>query len=362
MSSDPTAELSKLTVPQLKALCKERRITGYSKLGKAALLERLGARAPSNQPEATSLETTQAASKANDGVTTQGAVAIPSDRTRSDLLGDSSSHTSHGRRAYEEPNLSSVNISTTSIYAPSSDPGSNDISHHSRAPSHTTGASTTTVSKVALCTKRSSAPMELAAEPPPKKTRIIQASRTSDSDSCDIDSRTLSTLSAFKVPAVPKVNLAATASVAIASPVRDRRARPASPTVSTSGTQTLASKSGKRFRPLAVTIPASKFSSEPTSAISRSTSAIERRTSSRESTRTKSDNVPLYHLDFADPEAPVPLQPISLPPPLSRRRLVYRWSIILSDLSGQERKQCVLASKLFRYAGQCAHASLPSSR
>ena len=34
-------DLSKLTVPQLKALCKERRITGYSKLTKAALLQRL---------------------------------------------------------------------------------------------------------------------------------------------------------------------------------------------------------------------------------------------------------------------------------------------------------------------------------
>ena len=360
MSSDPTAELSKLTVPQLKALCKERRITGYSKLGKAALLERLGARAPSNQPEATSLETTQAASKASDGVTTQGAVAIPSDRTRSDLLGDSSSHTSHGRRAYEEPNLSSVNISTTSIYAPSSDPGSNDISHHSRAPSHPTDASIKTVPKTALGTKRSSAPMEPAAEPPPKKSRTDQVSRTSNSNPCDTGSRSLSTFSAFKVPAMPKASLVATDSLAMAPPVRDCRALPP-PNVSTSGTQTLASKSGKRFRPLAVTIPASKFSSEPTSAISRSTSAIERRTSSRESTRTKSDNVPLYHLDFTDPEAPVPLQPISLPPPLSRRRLVYRWSVILSGLSGQERKQCVLVSKLFRYAGQCAHASLPSS-
>jgi len=36
-----TAGLAKLTVPQLKGLCKERRIVGYSKLGKAALLQKL---------------------------------------------------------------------------------------------------------------------------------------------------------------------------------------------------------------------------------------------------------------------------------------------------------------------------------
>ncbi|KAG9315932.1 hypothetical protein JVU11DRAFT_3584 [Chiua virens] len=36
-----SSNLSKLTVPQLKALCKERRITGYSKLTKAGLLQKL---------------------------------------------------------------------------------------------------------------------------------------------------------------------------------------------------------------------------------------------------------------------------------------------------------------------------------
>ena len=34
--------LSNFTVPQLKAICKERKIKNYSKLGKAALLEKLG--------------------------------------------------------------------------------------------------------------------------------------------------------------------------------------------------------------------------------------------------------------------------------------------------------------------------------
>ncbi|KAF7365346.1 hypothetical protein MVEN_00406600 [Mycena venus] len=35
------SELKKLTVPQLKSLCKERRITGYSKLGKDAIIHKL---------------------------------------------------------------------------------------------------------------------------------------------------------------------------------------------------------------------------------------------------------------------------------------------------------------------------------
>ncbi|TFK27997.1 hypothetical protein FA15DRAFT_753800 [Coprinopsis marcescibilis] len=41
-----TGELARLTVPQLKALCKERRITGYSKLNKTGLLQKLGVEPP----------------------------------------------------------------------------------------------------------------------------------------------------------------------------------------------------------------------------------------------------------------------------------------------------------------------------
>lgn len=36
-----TEDWKKLTVPQLKALCKDKKITGYSKLGKNALIQRL---------------------------------------------------------------------------------------------------------------------------------------------------------------------------------------------------------------------------------------------------------------------------------------------------------------------------------
>ncbi|KAJ7175735.1 hypothetical protein C8R46DRAFT_1249351 [Mycena filopes] len=46
-------ELKKLTVPQLKVLCKEKRVTGYSKLGKDGIIQKLlGISAPPSAPSA----------------------------------------------------------------------------------------------------------------------------------------------------------------------------------------------------------------------------------------------------------------------------------------------------------------------
>lgn len=49
------ADLSKLNVSQLKAICKERRIVGYSKLGKAAIICKL-TEAVSSTPRLTSTQ------------------------------------------------------------------------------------------------------------------------------------------------------------------------------------------------------------------------------------------------------------------------------------------------------------------
>jgi hypothetical protein len=52
------ADLSKLNVAQLKAICKERRIVGYSKLGKAALICKLAEVVSSGTPCSTSTQKT----------------------------------------------------------------------------------------------------------------------------------------------------------------------------------------------------------------------------------------------------------------------------------------------------------------
>ena len=61
----------------------------------------------------------------------------------------------------------------------------------------------------------------------------------------------------------------------------------------------------------------------------------------------------LSHLDFPVPPDPPFLSVITYPPPLSQRKLVQRWVIILSGLSCEERLQCCSVSRLIRYAGKC---------
>lgn len=43
MSEPTTPELAKLSVPHLRALCRDKKLTGYSKLTKAGLLQILDA-------------------------------------------------------------------------------------------------------------------------------------------------------------------------------------------------------------------------------------------------------------------------------------------------------------------------------
>lgn len=62
----------------------------------------------------------------------------------------------------------------------------------------------------------------------------------------------------------------------------------------------------------------------------------------------------LEHLKLnPDPESVV-LTPINLPPKLMQRRHVHKWSIILSGITNAERRHCVCVSRMFRYAGEVA--------
>lgn len=56
------------------------------------------------------------------------------------------------------------------------------------------------------------------------------------------------------------------------------------------------------------------------------------------------------------------LSAITHPPSLAQRKIVDSWSVILSDIPNEARRSCTLVSKMFRYASSCDRSSckLPS--
>lgn len=105
------------------------------------------------------------------------------------------------------------------------------------------------------------------------------------------------------------------------------------------------SMSGKRFMPLKVTRPLSATLGDGNGS---RCSQLEKKKSANVTVQPSL----LWHLDFPAPPEPSPLSAITFPPPLSQRKLVQRWAIILSGLSDEERLRCCLVSKLIRYAGE----------
>ena len=104
---------------------------------------------------------------------------------------------------------------------------------------------------------------------------------------------------------------------------------------------------GKRFKPLTITRPPSASPYHRNEAQLSSCALVEK------SANVTAQLTRLWHLDFpAYPEFPL-LSPITFPPPLSQRKLIQPWAIILSGLSGRERFQCCLVSRFIRYAGEC---------
>ncbi|KAF5389222.1 hypothetical protein D9757_003490 [Collybiopsis confluens] len=115
----------------------------------------------------------------------------------------------------------------------------------------------------------------------------------------------------------------------------------------------------KRFNPLIIHKPALS-STAPTSAVPSVSSKIPsqgallmtRKASSVPDITLEvnsSSCLSLYHLDFS-PSVPIALKRISMPPSLVQRKQVARFAIILSQVAVQDLLTCALVSKMFRYA------------
>ena len=325
MASTPS-DLSKLTVPQLKALCKERRITGYSKLTKAALLQRLAEVAA--PPEGTT--------------TSRSATAVPSIATAHALQNpatppayiESSTVSREGNvtKVVHQPVQPSTACNTESTETPAAKaPLPTEVP---KPPQNRTVISTASTQKPSG-TKR---PAHIDIPAPPKRIRTSLKSATTVGQEPPVPkTSTLPVDSAvFKVPespAQPRGSFHGSAPTLAKRP-SDTRKRPAVPCQITSGPG--------RFKPLVVS------RAKP----------VEPDQASREPSRAPavSDVMPRAvdsALGFDFRATPLLVLPhISFPPKASERKWVYRWAIILSSLCPADRQTCTLVSRTLRYAGR----------
>jgi hypothetical protein len=399
-TSTPSMDLTTLTVPQLKAVCKERRITGYSKLGKAALLQKLtdhsnsGIYTPSSStttrtvPQETSrmpIDPVLAIAEMRASVTIKKPrapkrpkEAVPSSPLsmqqslssippRDNQLASSSAN--HGTSQPTpppipvvpyEPSYSQSKTALSILKRPASllnqdaipeisnkkQKRSEELFAGTRA-SSTHSQSSNNISarnSVPLATKQFSISM---APPPIPRTNKPQVSPAAKFPAC-----------MEPAPAFPKQSPTFLPPPSTPKPTPyDGSVSMQIPLNSTNNTLARiidiglkATLRGKRFKPLVL----KKGPTSPQSESSREKSHNPTSTSlTSDAQVASSSNVHLHHFDFPLlPFDSLALAPITLPPKLSRRKHVHRWSVILSGLSDEERRQCILVSRLFRYSGE----------
>ena len=322
-SGDP--DCSRLTVPQLKARCKELNITGYSKLGKAALLEKLAqhekykADARKTSPAVATGIPNETSSINKSPAPTRTFQAIPPPTSavhprQSDEI-SLRDHTANvrpltvpskgapiGLETLQQTNTRETKDNTSSLEMPApNSAGTNQISSQKKRKlsekAHTTKGSENVPPSAWIAKKlncKHSALSHSRAEQPPSSTRL-------DGNA----SKALRPVHGSWLPG------------------RLSSSHKPPP---------------KRFQPLA---PRAKSKSNLTAIdCARPQGASLQR---------------LLHLDFSSAPLVRPSDSfvsITIPPSLAERKRVNAWAVILSGLSDAERKQCALVSRAIRYAGE----------
>ena len=382
MSTPSTADdLKKLTVPQLKALCKEKRITGYSKLGKSAIIQKLIEH--NGHLVANGVASTQAAAPSTSAVvisesipTVPSARAVPAQKQTAVLnltqhSGGSPTVPKNAQvlQAINPKQPSPKKSKKGSSKGPQLPQASTNLTLHfnntldslsSPATTHPIACSSvvserTVSANTAVGSKRPHEASSAVTHKPSKKRKILSPSQAL-LPTQTVDAPNGQPSAVFKVPAVvtskpamappavtprPRVDIDSTTALQCTATGRPPRAfeHYAKSSASTS----------KRFKPL--TVKNVITTSFPAGALPNATPRLERRILTVSSTEIAM-NVTLAssYLDFPLPPI-ISLVPITMPPSLSQRKLVQRYAILLSGISNEELGKCTLVSRMFRYAG-----------
>lgn len=352
MSNTTAGDLAKLTVPQLKVLCKERRIVGYSKLGKAALLSKL------NNNDTTCGDTQSQAvisiqpliSKA----TALEHIGHPADLAPALSTGVIAlDHTRNAQTANKDLTAASAEKSALCKALPVSGPVDHSAANHCAsptvdapstpdAPNESQSAKRPRVSAIFESTKR-------------QKPSLVNSVSVCDANSSSSSTKlrtgtgtlkasaglTFATESPGAVGHLPHNSSASASSNAV--PII---AQPQNINLVQKGSKT---KLQGRFKPPVFMTTPIIASTLPTSRrVSHNDYRVDKITS------TPPDTFSLESTPISIPS----LMNITLPPKLSDRKLVQSLAVILSVLTDQDRQTCTMVSRAFRYAGKIQSGSL----
>ena len=309
-AASPTApELKKLTVPQLKALCKEKGLTGYSKLTKDVIILKLSPFYPAHGHTASSERTSQASGSS--GTTALGNSARNTSNTNVGSttapvkgIGPARPVRSGGRQAEQH------------IATPITSSGKENQSLASgRTPGTGLGLNSAVepgIQDASRQTNKRCLPNDAASENARKKLPRVEVNHSTSSK--------LQIEPTFKLPALPSRVL--TEAVQVTGTVEPTLTKRFKPLVGANGPQdTVGSKSTSKEKSIAMP------------------NASENRLETWSG------------LDFPV-ESDVGLGRITLPPSIAGRKQAQNFAVILSGISRMELQNCSLASKTLRYSGE----------
>ena len=333
-SHDPTAplpsDLSKLNVSQLRALCKERRIVGYSKLGKAALISKLAELTPNSLPTPpSSVHNTRLEADASVSTSDSSPLDNPPGLAGSGpgSMGPPSLPISRGRNMVSGTHIPQTSVTSDAFQPPPCLSGGRGKRLSPPVASHNGPISKHGPSEIS----------QARAYPLAKRPRVAAPSAVQAREAVHRLSNSARLPGDCDVPGSP---LSGSPGSALVPGINEGSGRRLD-----SQTQTV-SMSRNRFKPLTITRPPSVTQCNRKGAQPSSGSLL------GGSASVMAQPTLLWHLDFPAPPDPPLLSAITYPPPLSQRKLVHRWVIILSGLSCEGRLQCCSVSRLIRYAGK----------
>ncbi|KAG2151420.1 hypothetical protein DEU56DRAFT_880080 [Suillus clintonianus] len=339
--SNTTGDLAKLTVSQLKALCKQRRIVGYSKLGKAALVQKLTNNDATRGDPQPVISIRGISEKTAPEHTCHPAVLAPARSTNTGVT--ALDHTHNTQTANGDLTATSAEQPTQHKALPV--PGLVDPSaanHHSKttvvaplssdAPNESHGTKRPYISAMFKSAKRQ--------KPSPANAVSICGADSSNS--------TKSSTSAGILNARTGLTFATDSEspAAAGRPPHDSSfSSNTVPIIALRNTHLVqkgsTTTSQGRFKPLVFT----------TTPIVASIPVTAWRVSHNDHQANKITFTPSDIFSFeAAPNSTPSFVNITFPPKLSDRKRVQRWAVILAALTDKDRRTCILVSRAFRYA------------